>query len=239
MKIGGEVIKRVEGARFLGVWVDHELKWTDHINKVKTKISQLLGIVGRASSILGGNSIRTLYNGIVLPHLQYCLIVWGDFVGGRNKTLSSSLLKFQKRFVGMVAQAKGRYHSDPLFAKFGMLKIDDLYRQQLRTYAWQFWNGCLKRGQSIMFHRTTECHGYATRSAGSGIAIETKDQGSIKYRLPKEWSLTSEELKTCRSINAFKTRSKKQFLEQYGRFECGEGGCIVCSDVAPVTSHRS
>ena len=136
LKIGGELIRRVEGARFLGVWIDHELKWTDHINKVKTKVSQLLGVVGRTSSILSGNSIRTLYNGIVLPHLQYCLIVWGDFVGGRNKTLASCLLKFQKRFVGMVAQAKGRYHADPLFAKFGMLKMDDLYRQQLRTYAW-------------------------------------------------------------------------------------------------------
>ena len=36
--IGGEVIKRVEGARFLGVWIDHELKWTEHINRVKSKV---------------------------------------------------------------------------------------------------------------------------------------------------------------------------------------------------------
>ena len=90
-----------------------------------------------------------------------------------------------------------------------------------------------------MFHRTTERHGYATRSAGTGIAIETKDQGSIRYRIPKEWSLTSEELKRCKSVTAFKAGSKRQFLEQYGRFECGEVGCVVCSDVAPVTSHRS
>ena len=138
LEIGGELIKRVEGARFLGVWIDNELKWTDHINKVKTKIGQLLGVVGRVSSVLSGSSLQTLYNGIVLPHLQYCLIVWGDFVGGRNKTLASCLLKYQKKFLGMIAQAKGRYHSDPLFAKYGMLKVDDLYRQQLRMYAWKF-----------------------------------------------------------------------------------------------------
>ena len=125
LEIGGELIKRVEGARFLGVWIDHELKWTEHINKVKSKIGQLLGVVGRVCATLGGSSLRTLYNGIVLPHLQYCLIVWGDFVGGRNKTLASCLLKYQKKFVGMIAKTKGRYHSDPLFAKYGILKVED------------------------------------------------------------------------------------------------------------------
>ena len=128
--------KPLEGARFLGVWVDHELRWTDHINKVKTKISQLLGVIGRVSATVDGHTLRTLYNGLVLPHLQYCLIVWGDFAVGRNKTLAGSLLKYQKKFVGMIAEAKGKYHSDPLFEKHGILKIDDLYRQQLRMFAW-------------------------------------------------------------------------------------------------------
>ena len=238
LEIGGETIKRVEGARFLGVWVDHELKWTEHINKVKTKVGQLLGVVGRVSSTLDGNSLRTLYNGIVLPHLQYCLIVWGDFVGGRNSTLASSLLKYQKKFVGMISQIKGRYHSDPLFAKFGMLKIDDLYRQQLRMYAWKYWNGGLPKAPASMFQRTTERHGHATRSAGSGIAIGTRDQGSIKYRLPKEWAVIPEDLRKCGSVTAFKNGSKRQLVEQYSMFECIEVGCIVCGDIAPVTSHR-
>ena len=89
-----------------------------------------------------------------------------------------------------------------------------------------------------MFHRTSECHRYATRSAGSGIAIETRDQGSIRYRLPKEWSAISQDLKECKSIAAFKKSSKRQFVEQYGMVECREVGCVVCGNVAPVTSHR-
>jgi hypothetical protein len=30
--INGEQVKRVEGSRFLGVWVDAELKWRGHID---------------------------------------------------------------------------------------------------------------------------------------------------------------------------------------------------------------
>ena len=52
-------------------------------------------------------------------------------------TLGGSLLRYQKRFAGLIAGKRGRYHADPLFAEHGMLKIGDLYRQQLWVHAWQ------------------------------------------------------------------------------------------------------
>ena len=107
LSIGGEQIRRVEGARFLGIWVDEGLKWTGQIERVRTKVGQLVGVLGRASAVLGGRSILSLYNGLVLPHLQYCLMVWGDFREGRNVTLGGSLLRHQKRIVGMVAGRRG------------------------------------------------------------------------------------------------------------------------------------
>ena len=78
-KGGGEQVRRVEGARFLGVWVDEGLGWKGQVGKVKDKVGQLLGVLWRASSVLGGRSLLSLYNGLVLPHLQYYLMVWGGF----------------------------------------------------------------------------------------------------------------------------------------------------------------
>ena len=238
LEIGGEVIRRVEGARFLGVWVDHDLKWSTHIDKVKTKVSQLLGVLGRARSSLDGSTLRTLYNGLVLPHLQYCLIAWGDFVGGRNKTQAESLLRYQKKFVGMIAEKTSKYHSDPLFAQYRILKIEDLYRQQLRMYAWQFWKQCLPESQANMFQRTAERHRHATRLAESGISTTSKDQGSIRYRMPKEWSDIPEDTRNCNSMVGFKEKSKKQLLEQYLRFECKRADCVICREEAPEVTHR-
>ena len=129
----------------------------------------------------------------------------------------------------MIAEERGRYHSEPLFARFGMLTIEDLYHQQLRMHAWQFWNNRLPEGQAALLQRTTERHRYETRSAGSSICIDTRDQGSIKYRIPKEWSSVSDEMKNCRSIVAFKNKSKKQITDQYRKFECKQAECIVCA----------
>ena len=226
--IGGETIRRVEGARFLGVWVDEGLSWTGQIERVRTKVGQLLGVLGRAGAAMSGGSLLSLYNGLVLPHLQYCLMVWGDFREGRNMTLGGSLLRYQKRFAGLVAGRRGRYHADPLLAEHGMLKVGDLYRQQLRVHAWRFWNGRLPENQAAMLGRTGDVHGHATRSARAGMFLSTRDHRSVGYRVPKEWAALPEAHRGVGSLAAFKRGSRGGFLGGYGAFVCGVTRCAVC-----------
>ena len=228
LKIGNEVINRVEGVRFLGVWVDEGLKWGEQIGKVKSKVSRLLGILGRAGAVLGGKLVHMLYNALVLPHLQYCLLLWGDFSEGRNKTLGESLMRCQKRYLGLIAERRGRYHADPLFAQFKILKIDDLYRQQLRVHAWQYMKGILPSNQAAMLNKVSEVHQHNTRSSGTGLFLSTQDQRSIAYRAPKEWQSLKEDTKKMGSLGGFKRKSKEEFLADYRSFECEIVDCYVC-----------
>ena len=146
---------------------------------------------------------------MVLPHLQYCLMVWGDFSGSRNKTVGKALLKYQKQFVGMIAGKRGKYHADPLFSKYGMLKIEDLYKQPLRIHAWQCWNKLLPESQAAILQRVSDTHSYSTRSAELGLSMSTGDKLSISYRVPKEWSILSAKLREKKSLAAFKRQSKQ------------------------------
>jgi hypothetical protein len=128
LEFDGEQIRRVEGTRFLGVWIDAGLNWRGHIGQVGTKVRQLLRVLGRISADLDEHLLLSLYNSMVLPHLQYCLMVWGDFEAGRKGTYGETLLKLQNRFVGMIVGREGRYHADPLFTGYGILKAGDLYK---------------------------------------------------------------------------------------------------------------
>ena len=118
------------------------------------------------------------------------------------------------------------YHSDPLFAQFGMLKVSDMYRQQLRVHAWRFWNGQLPAGQAAMLSRAGDVHGYSTRSAGTGMALLTRDHRSVGYRIPREWATLTEAQRGMRGLSSFKRGSRAAFLAEYAGFECG--GCWVC-----------
>ena len=230
IKIGGESIKRVEGVRFLGVWVDEGLRWTQHIEKVKSKTSQMVGILGRAAAVIGGSRVLALYNALVLPHLQYCLMVWGDFQEGRNVALGETLLRYQKRIAGIIAGKRGRYHADPIFSEFGIVKVGDLYKQQLRIHGWRFWNNLLPDSQASMLSRVCSVHSHNTRSARSELFMSTQDKRSISYRVPKEWQAITKELKETKALGGFKRRSKQGVLVGYGSFACREAECFVCGD---------
>ena len=143
-------------------------------------------------------------------------------------TFAGSLLRYQKRFAGLVAGKRGLYHSDPLFAQFGMLKVEDLYRQQLRVHAWRFWNGQLPAGQAAMLSRVDGVHGYATRSARAGIALTARDHRLVGYRVPREWATLTEGERGMGSLAAFKRGSRAGFLAGYRAFVCGLRDCRVC-----------
>ena len=228
MVIGNESISRVEGAKFLGIWVDEGLKWSEQIEKVKSKVGRLLGVLGRASGTLGADSILRLYNALVLPHLQYCLMVWGDFEEGRNKKLGESLLRYQKKFVGLIAGKTGRFHSDPIFSQLHLLKIGDLYKQQLRVHAWKFLKGKLPQNQVAMLSKVSDTHRHNTRAAKNGLSLSSLDHRSLGYRVPKEWLSLPDEVREMSSLTGLKRKSKDNFLEIYKSFKCNSSVCTIC-----------
>ena len=138
------------------------------------------------------------------------------------------MLKYQKRFAGLVAGRRGRYHSDPLLAEHGMLKLDDLYRQQLRVHAWRFWNRRLPVNQAAMLSRVGDVHGYGTRSARGGIHLVGRDHSSVGYRVPKEWGSLTDEQRGTGSLGGFKRGSRDGFLAGYRASVCVVPGCYVC-----------
>ena len=155
-------------------------------------------------------------------------MVWGDFQGARNVTLAGSLLRYQKQFARLVDGSGGLCHADPLFSRYGMLKVGDLYRQQLRVHAWRFWNGRLPVGQAAMLSRASGVHGHATRAARLGMFVSTRDHEAVGYRVPVEWASIPEALRGAGSLVSFKRGSRAGFLAEYGASVCGEAGCGVC-----------
>ena len=205
LKVGGQEIRRVEGARFLGVWVDERLRWTEHIDKVLAKVGRLVGVLGRVRNAVGGSSIHKLYNALVLPHLQYCLMVWGDFQEGRNKTQGEKLLRYQKTIASMIEGSGNKNHSEPVFHKLGILKIDDMYRQQLRIHAWKFSRGKLPVSQSNMLCMVRDTHNYETRASGNRLlSYSTQDQRCIGHGLPREGQSTPSDVSEASGLQLMK-----------------------------------
>ena len=56
--------------------VDDQLKWNSHINTVATKVSKGIGMIRRMKAFVPQSTLISVYNSIILPHFDYCSLVW-------------------------------------------------------------------------------------------------------------------------------------------------------------------
>ena len=120
---------------------------------------------------------------MVLPHLQYCLINWGNFEGDRNLGLRDRLLTLQKCLVRIICGAPRLSHSDPLFARLSTLKVDDLFAQSVRIFSYKMSRGLLPGGVAGYISKIS--HGYSTREQEVTFLLVIQILNPLKALLPK------------------------------------------------------
>ena len=76
--INDSEIERVSVTKFLGVFIDEKLNWSEHIIKVQSKLSKCVSIIYKARELVSKDALVILYNSWFLPHLSYCCEVWAN-----------------------------------------------------------------------------------------------------------------------------------------------------------------
>ena len=76
LKTNNNEIKRSLSIKFLGVLVDENLTWIDHITLVENKLSQNLGLLHKAKNYLNKKSMASLYYSLIHSYLNYRNIAW-------------------------------------------------------------------------------------------------------------------------------------------------------------------
>lgn len=145
--VKGVNIKRATTVKYLGVLVDENLKFKSHINKVSGLISRNLGVISRAKYLLNKKLMLLLYNALILPYINYCLIVWGSNYEANLKPV----ITVQKRAIRLISGAGRISHTSPLFRELRLLKLADLLNYQLLLILHDYLFGRLPDVISINF----------------------------------------------------------------------------------------
>ena len=116
-------LKHVPLTKFLGTTVDDKLSWKPHIDNICKIISRNIGVINRLKLYLPQSSLFMLCSSLILPYLNYGLLVWGN----THHTLLERVVLLQKRVIHIICNAPIRSHTDPLFFLNNILKIKDLY----------------------------------------------------------------------------------------------------------------
>ena len=78
VKLKGQDVARSRKVKYLGVWVDEGLTWADHVEAVRKKCLGGLAKLRRLRDTLPAALKKNIYNALVLPHLDYCCVLWQE-----------------------------------------------------------------------------------------------------------------------------------------------------------------
>ena len=71
IKLDNSEIEQVFSTKFLGIIVNENLTWSDHIHVLLIKTSKNLGVICKLSKSLPLDILHTLYNTLIDPYFQY------------------------------------------------------------------------------------------------------------------------------------------------------------------------
>jgi hypothetical protein len=122
LEINSQPIERVHQFKFLGIIIDSHLTWKPHINYIGNKLSSINGILTRLKNYLPCETLKIIYDALLLSHINYGITVWGG-----TDQIDSRLRNCLKKAIRAITHSQYNSHTMPLFKQLHCLKFDDIY----------------------------------------------------------------------------------------------------------------
>ena len=129
------------------------------IDKVILSVNKSLYLINRVKHLLNQNLLRMLYSSLINSHLNYGLIFWG--YGPKYKI--NIILKLQKRAMRMITGLGYRDHTQEIFKRLNVLKIDDLTKFNAYLFMYDIIKGKVPTRIKQLFPKKTVWPLYQTR----------------------------------------------------------------------------
>ena len=97
--------------QFLGILIDENLSWKQHINDVSTKISKSIGILYQSREVVKQPLLKQLYFSFIHCHLNYANIAWAS----TYKSNLEGIYCYQKHAARIINFKDKFTHAQPLF----------------------------------------------------------------------------------------------------------------------------
>ena len=174
--------------------------------------------------VLPRNVLLQLYNSLFLPHVNYGILIWGHN--------NERIVKLQKRAVRFITQSKYLAHTDPIFIKLNLLKIQDIFKlNQLKFYYKYLIKSLPDYFQNLNFIRQSR---YDTRRCDDLTPMKVNHVFATKcisHNIPNLINRLPNEIRDkflTHSFSGFVLYTRNYFIKMY-QPQCLIENCYVCN----------
>ena len=222
-------IENVAEFNFLGIQLNQNLKWKTHQNHVSLKLTKTIGILNRLKHELPLPILKTIYNTLFLPHLNYGILLWGSE--------NESIHKLQKRVLRIISGSKFNAHTEPICREEQLLKVNEIYKLAIYKFYFKLINNELPHYfQDFTPTFSDGANHYLLRNPSRPIPkiFHEFPKHSLRYKLIftlNNTSTTIIEKASSQSLKKFITYIKNDMIGTY-RETCDIVNCYICCDNA-------
>ena len=212
----GSELEHVFEEKDLGVIIDMELSFEEHMTTKIKKANSIMGLIRRTFSFLDGETFKKLYTSFVRPHLEYANPVWSPHLRKHVKLLESVQIRATKQVDGM----KDMEYTERL-RQLDLPTLEYRRKRGDMIQVWKHFNTYEKSTLSPNFRpnpRTNRKHPYQltwNRSKDGARGIQTN---SFYFRVANDWNALPEDVVMAENINTFKTHLDDAWTEHPTKF---------------------
>ena len=208
LKVGNEPIECVSSTKYLGVLLDEHLTFDQHIAYIHQKSTKKLGVLYKSKDFLNQSTKILLYKSLIVPHLDYCDIVYMH----STETNLNKLQLIQNVACRIILGADINTSIDRMHSELGLLTLKQ--RRYLHQAMDCFNNINIAESGLHDMYETIDNRARVTRNTGTKCMKvpnirTTVGRKAYCYTGPSFWNSVEPEAQGIECKNAFKKHISK------------------------------
>ena len=204
-----EELKSIDSEKDVGVTFSNDLKFKWHINNIKNKSNQLIGLIKRSFTHTDKQMLLKLYKSIVRPHLEYANVIWHPFYKNQLEALENVQRRFTKIIPGMGDKS---YYERLLDLKLPSVKYRQLRADLIQTYKIVHNIDNLNRSDFFTFNKNN------TRKSNLKLNKEHAQcntrKNFLSVRINNTWNALKEDTRAAENLLKFKIRIDSELSDK-------------------------
>ena len=206
-------LSNVQKEKVLGVEIDNDLLWGEHVRKIARKMSTNIWLLSKIKGYLSKEHRLTYYKSYIQPHLDYSNIVWGS----TSKTNLMQIERLQRRACRIILD----YNVVNIYQSMNDLKIMSATERvffRKAKFMYKVSNGLTPEYINEMFTKrqvhenVNDSHILRSMSADNFLLPKPNTElykGSLAFSGPVIWSSLETSVKNAPSVESFHSRCIK------------------------------
>lgn len=207
-------LSSVVNEKVLGVQIDNNLSWQEHVSRVVKKMSTNIWLLSKIKSYLSLTHRVMFYRSYIQPHLDYANIVWG----GTSKGNLMQIERLQKRACRIILD----YNVINVYQSMNDLKIMNISERiffRKAKFMFKVSKGNTPEYINTMFHKRWQVNqdgneSYSLRSIAAENFVFPRPnielyKNSLAYSGPFIWNCLPHNVKSAPSLESFHARCLK------------------------------